>query len=105
MSTGLPTLAEAHAGRDAGIAKVATNAERTSPRFAERARAFILDYLATRESASAELITAEAKCAGVIPHDDRAFGSVYRAMANRGLIVKVGTCARLRGHGTAGGNI
>ncbi len=45
------------------------------------------------------------KLAGLVPHDDRAFGQVYAGLSREKLIVKCGCCDRIKGHGTAGGVI
>jgi hypothetical protein len=74
-------------------------------RFREKAELFTLEYLAGCESASSETITDAARKAGIIPHDDRAFGPVYFSLSRAGKIVKAGVCARRKGHGTSGGTL
>jgi len=91
--------------RDRAMAQVGTHAEERRPGFGEAAAAFVLAYLETHGASPGELITVECSEAGIRPHDDRAFGPVYMRLAREGLIEKVGTCRRERGHGTAGGNI
>jgi len=91
--------------RDAALERVEAKAERTRGGFTKEARHFVLDYLATHGPTSGEKLTAACKAAGIVPHDDRAFGAVYMGLVRAGLIVKVGTVRRERGHGTAGGNI
>ena len=91
--------------RDSAIQQVAAHAEQHHPGFAERAADFVLRYLASHGPTPGEQITNACKAEGVRPHDDRAFGSVYMRLARQGRIVKVGTCRRERGHGTAGGHI
>lgn len=88
--------------RDAALAQVEKNAGRA---FAERARAFVVDYLDRHAAASGEVITEACKRAGIRPHDDRAFGPVYMALSRAGLIEKCGSAIRKRGHGCAGGNV
>jgi hypothetical protein len=80
-------------------------AERTDPGFSERAKAFVLSYLQAHGVSSGELITDAAKLAGIRPPDDRAFGAVYGALSRTGRIVCAGYCARVKGHGTAGGRL
>ena len=100
-----PSAAQALAARDEAVTQVAAHAEEHAPGFAERARRFVLDYLAMHQRADAETITDACVAAGIVPHDLRAFGPVYLALARDGLIVKVGHSPRRRGHGTAGGNV
>lgn len=100
-----PSLFDWQAARDAALAQVSENAEEHAPGFAERAQAFVLDYLRQNGPASGEAVTDACKAAGIVPHDDRAFGSVYMALSRRGLIRKVGHAMRRKGHGCAGGNI
>lgn len=52
-----------------------------------------------------EVLVTAAKNAGHVPHDDRAFGSVFSSLSRQGRIKTVGFCLRKRGHGTAGGRI
>jgi hypothetical protein len=74
-------------------------------RFREKAERFTLEYLAGCESASSETITDAARKAGIVPHDDRAFGPVYFSLSRAGKIVKAGVCTRRKGHGTSGGTL
>lgn len=46
-----------------------------------------------------------AKVAGIRPHDDRAFGSVFCKAIRLGYIEPVGYAPRTKGHGTAGGRV
>jgi len=80
-------------------------AERAHPAFSERAQAFVLAYLQAHGVSSGELITDAAKLAGIKPPDDRAFGAVYGSLSRKGQIVCAGYCARVKGHGTAGGRL
>jgi hypothetical protein len=80
-------------------------AERADPAFSERAKAFVLSYLKANGVSSGELITDAAKLAGIKPPDDRAFGAVYGSLSRKGQIVCAGYCARVKGHGTAGGRL
>ena len=91
--------------RDRAIERVAQAAEDRAPGFLDRARAFVVAYLESYGPTSGEVLTLQCRQAGIIPHDDRAFGPVYSVLARRGVIEKVGTIRRERGHGTAGGNV
>jgi hypothetical protein len=94
------------AAREDAMAAVAGKAEEESPGFAQRARDFALNYLASHGPSTAEGITDAAVAAGVRPHDLRAFGPVYAGLARSGMIQKTGDQApRRRGHATAGGNV
>jgi hypothetical protein len=99
------TLDDAMEARDKAIARVSRNAEEHAPRFHGRASHFILEYLAMHGPTSGEELTIACRNAQIIPHDDRAFGAVYKVLSNAGKIEKAGQCLRKRGHGTAGGNI
>ncbi len=90
--------------RDDAMAQVEQHAEDRHPGFQDEAMAFVVAYL-RGGPASGEAITNACKLAGIVPHDDRAFGPVYMALAKQDRIEKVGTVARQRGHGTAGGNL
>lgn len=96
------TFDEAIAGRDEGMTRVSRKAGHA---FAEQAERFVVIYLRQHNEAPGERITNACKEAGIRPHDDRAFGPVYMRLIRQGLIVKCGTCKRLKGHCTAGGNI
>lgn len=98
-------MTEVKEARDRAMGLVAANAESRAPGFAALARAFALAYLRERGDSSGEAITDACKAAGVVPHDDRAFGPVYAGLARDGLIERVGHVARRKGHGTAGGNV
>lgn len=52
-----------------------------------------------------EVLTWTCKDAGIVPHDDRAFGAVLAKLSRKGLIVKIGSGPRHRGHGTAGATV
>lgn len=75
------------------------------PNFSERARAALLECLRTKGQCSGEEMTNYALGRDIVPHDDRAFGGVFRALARKGLIIRVGFCPRAKGHGTAGGSV
>jgi hypothetical protein len=80
-------------------------ADRAAEDFRERAKAFAVRYLQVHGPSSSEVITDAAKAAGITPPDDRAFGPVYAALAKKGQIEFAGWCARVKGHGTAGGRL
>jgi hypothetical protein len=96
------TLDSALAQRDEAMSRVAANA---GEGFVEAAAAHILKRLAEWGEMSGEHLTTTCKAQGIIPHDDRAFGPVYLRLARQGKIKPVGTCTRVRGHGTSGGRI
>lgn len=81
----------------------------TDPSFGARAYAFIVAYV--REQAAVlgaipgEQVTLAARAAGIVPRDDRAFGAIYAKAIRNSEIRVAGTCARVRGHGTAGGRL
>ena len=105
LYTEIPPPAEVNAQRDDAMARVAQNAEDHRERFRDDARAHVLSFLAVQGPTSAELLTVACKQAGIVPHDDRAFGPVYNGLFRRGFITKVGSCRRERGHGTSGGTV
>ena len=81
-------------------------AQRKDPSFGERAYAFIVAFVRKQpDPVSGETVTLACKAAGIAPHDDRAFGSLYAKAIRNGDIRVVGFCARKRGHGTAGGRM
>ena len=73
--------------------------------FREEAKAFVLEYLARHGEQSGETLTNACLKAGIVPHDDRAFGPVLMSLSRNGLIEKCGMAVRQKGHGTSGGNI
>lgn len=93
------------AERDLILEAVASKVDTVVPEFRARAEAFVLAHLETHGPTSGEELTRQCRDAGLVPHDDRAFGPVYMALSRRGQIVKVGYAPRERGHGTAGGHI
>lgn len=90
------------AQRDKALDQVQRNAGEI---FRSRARGFVLAYLRHHGPSAGEEVTDACKLAGIAPHDDRAFGAVYIALARAGFIEKCGSCIRRKGHGTAGGNV
>lgn len=72
-----------HAARMEGERQMelcATAAESREEGFGERAYHFIVDYVSRfgGEGVPGEQVTLAAKSAGIVPHDDRAFGSAYQ---------------------------
>lgn len=97
------TLEQAIAERDAAIAEVT---EHAGIAFRDNAMNFICGYLAVHGPTPGEVLTDECKDAGIVPvNGDKAFGAVYLALSRRGIIHKVGTCLRRKGHATSGGNV
>mgnify|MGYP000131304490 CR=1 FL=1 len=73
--------------------------------FREQAQQFVLDYLKAHGATSGEDLTTACVASGIKPHDERAFGAILMSLSRNGKIIKVGTCMRVKGHGTSGGNI
>ena len=96
------SLEAAISARDEAMETIEKNAGEL---FRERAKAFVLNYLREHGEKPGEDITDACVKAGIVPHDDRAFGPVYMALARKGLIEKCGLVVRRRGHGTTGGNV
>ena len=92
------------AGQDAA-GRAEQHAALSMPTFSLRARTHVLTVLAGRGDASGEELTDSCKAAGVVPPDDRAFGSVYAWLARTGQIRCVGMVSRAKGHGTSGGRV
>jgi hypothetical protein len=97
------TLDQAVARRDVALDRVERNAEEFFAEFTRKAQGFVLEYLRRKGDASGEAITNACRQAGIVPHDDRAFGPVYLALSRARKIEKAGFCARTKGHGTSGG--
>lgn len=97
-----PTLAESEVVRDDAMDRVEKKA---GLQFRIDAGAFVLRYLRLHGESSGEDITDACKEAGIVPHNDRAFGPVYMALSRQGIIEKCGTAARRKGHGTSGATI
>jgi hypothetical protein len=91
--------------RDVAMQRVADHAAERRRDFLDAAVAFVTRYLAAHGPTSGEVLSSACKAAGIVPHDDRAFGPVYFRLARRGAIQKVGTVRRERGNGTSGGNV
>lgn len=98
-----PTLADAVLMGEAGMARAERGA---GDDFAERAEAYVLEYLEKVPHSSTELLTDACKRAGIKPRkDDRAFGPVYAKLLRAGTLLTIGECKRRKGHGTAGGRV
>lgn len=69
------------------------------------AKAAVLDLLADGRPRSGEEIVDHCLRLGIVPHDARAFGSVFARLRQQGAIEAVGFCDRRKGNGTAGGRI
>jgi hypothetical protein len=80
-------------------------AEHAAPGFTTRAADFILGYLRDCGPTPGELLTDLCKARGMRPPDDRAFGAVFKMLANRGEIRQCGWTERRKGHGTGGGRV
>lgn len=98
-----PTLPSVSAERDRLMALVEDRANAKKQAFSADAEAFILRFLAEHGPSSGEILTDATKAAGIKPHDDRAFGPIYKRLAKNGAIHRVGICNRLKGHLTGGG--
>lgn len=95
------SLLDAIEARDQAMAQVE---EHAGPSFRQLAEAFVLGFLRSGPATS-ETISDACKLAGIVPHDDRAFGPVYMALSRAGHIRKAGHAVRRKGHGTSGGNV
>lgn len=100
-----PRRTRARARGETASVACTEKAERVSDFDAEKACAWVLSHLAKYGPTSSEYLTDGMKLAGMVPHDDRAFGQVYRKLSTDKVIVKCGSCDRIKGHGTSGGRI
>lgn len=92
---------ERAAGHQAAAACTA-KAERVAGFDTAAARAAVLELLADGVARSGEQLVDHCLRLGIVPHDARAFGSVFGTLARNGLIEAVGFAARRKGHGTSG---
>jgi hypothetical protein len=97
-----PVPAPVAAARDRAVASVERNA---GDDFTAAACKFVLAHLRAHGDASSEQLTDACKAAGIVPHDDRAFGAVYAKLARARAVVRVGTSIRHKGHGSIGGSL
>jgi hypothetical protein len=91
--------------RDRAIERPLRKAQQSDPTFSERAKDCMLKTLAKFVQCSGEFLINECKLAGIVPHDDRAFGAPVNSLLRNHQIRRVGYCARSKGHGTQGGSI
>ena len=94
-----PSIQTAFDLGEEGMARVARNAGRD---FHEKAFAFILTYLQENRPTPGEDVTDACKDAGIVPHDDRAFGPVYMQLLRERAIESTGEKPRRKGHGAPG---
>lgn len=80
-------------------------AERVASFDSEGCQKFIVGWLIRHGEQSGELLTDAAKAHGFKPHDDRAFGSVYKSLVRKNRIRCVGFCMRAKGHACSGGRV
>lgn len=85
--------------------RCARKAERLTSFNPEGAAKFIHSVLVRHGQQSGERLVNIAKEHGYRPHDDRAFGPVFKSLSRKGLIVSVGYVDRIKGNGTAGGRL
>lgn len=85
-----------------------SKADAVCPGFSGRAYAFIAEFTEFRApdaTFTGEELTDRMKEAGIVPHDDRAFGSIFSKAIRDGLLHVVGSATRTKGHGTAGARV
>jgi hypothetical protein len=93
---------QARLKRDEGMAKVEKHAGAS---FSAAAQNFIVEYLSKNPPTSCEVIVNACKKAGIIPHNDHAFGPVFLKLFKNGWITKAGMTKRFKGHAAPGANI
>lgn len=72
----------------------------------QRAREEILTVLVKAGGpVSGEELVDHCQRVGLVPHDARAFGPVFKSLVRRGQIEAAGFAARRKGHGTAGARL
>ena len=91
--------------REAGHVGAGRAVQKCAPDFVVRAKFFVLAYLALRGPTPGEILTDMCKLKGIIPTNDKAFGAVYGTLSKQKKITRVAGCDRVKGHGTAGGNV
>jgi len=99
------SLDQARAAGQASVEQAGRHASMSVPDFSLRARMHVLAVLAGQGAASGEQLTKSCKDAGIVPHDDRAFGAVYAWLVRTGQLQCVGMVPRTKGHGTSGGRV
>lgn len=90
------------AQRDKAMAQVEENA---GSGFMARAKEFMLDYFEVNGEMPGEDASDACIKAGIEPHDQRAFGPVFKALIKAKKIERVGFCLRKKGHLTGGGSV
>jgi hypothetical protein len=89
-----------------GSASVLANALRHDPNFVAKATEAIIRHLrACPKGCSNEDLVDVARAHGAIPHDDRAFGNIFRSLQSRGVIHTIGFGMRRKGRGAYGARI
>lgn len=101
----MKTIKEARSKGEIKSVAVCRNAEEACPGFSARAAEHILRYLKNHGVSNGEDITDSCKNAGLVPHDDRAFGAVFSGLSRRKEIVSDGFGLRRKGHGTSGSRL
>ena len=89
--------------RNRALEQVERNANEACSWFTTRAMSCVLDHLREYGNATGEQLTDACKKAGVLPHNDKAFGAILARLSRSKRIEKVGFAPRTKGHGTAGG--
>jgi hypothetical protein len=77
-------------------------AEDVTPGFSDLALNFIREYALRQDSFMNEDCTLAMRAAGIVPHDDRAFGSIYAKAIRLRYVRVIGYAPRRRGHGAPG---
>ena len=82
-------------------------AEASGPDFQFKAYKFAKTFWrsALPSATSSEACTLAMMAAGIVPHDRRAVGHVYKRLQREGVIIFAGNCPREFGHGTSGGRL
>ena len=85
-----------------GMESCAEKAEKETTFDVEECKRIVLSTLAKEQALTGEVLVVYCREAGQIPHDDRAFGTVFAQLSKQKRIKKIGYGPRHRGHGTAG---
>lgn len=96
------TIDDALAAGEAAIRQVSANAGKE---FAEQAAAYVIYLLRSFGPMTREQLTDGCKAMGIRPHNDKAFGGVYKGLSRQGKIRSLGVSRRTKGHGSNGGNL
>ena len=84
-----------------GMEACNAKAEATTDFDTATSQALVLKFLQDGPQTGEELVLA-CKDAGQVPHDDRAFGTVFAGLSKQKRIRKIGFTPRQRGHGADG---